>query len=312
MDRFEAKRVQKSQNQQQQQLPEADSPGNGKLGAKIDISKQLHKTKMCMHYLKGKCRYGPDCSYAHNEVELMHRPNLRKTRLCKNYEMGACDNPHCAFAHGGEELRGTDGVWKTVMCAKWLNGTCRAGSRCRFAHGQHELQVPPDEEDSTFDVLDDASGEAGSAPISPAFFPSMPMNGYAMPCLPYDDQSSSPSYNSMRSTQPDSLAAMVQMVQMISNLEAEKPESPSGVRTAPPPPPSKWQQVEDTQNVPAIPEDKMDNAQNVQVLKSTPKRNRPNRPLSPLSPTALNCLPSGLFSPGSLSVPKQLLGETSW
>ena len=40
-----------------------------------------------------------------------------------------------------------------VMCAKWLNGTCRAGSRCRFAHGQHELQDPPeDEEEDEFDV----------------------------------------------------------------------------------------------------------------------------------------------------------------
>jgi hypothetical protein len=189
-----------------------------------------------------------------------------------------------------------------------------------FAHGHHELQDPPEEEDEMFDVLDDGSGGAASTPISPAFFPSMPpMNGYPM-SMPYEDLSS-PSYavsgsTSMRSTQPDSsLVAMVQMVQMISNLESEKVQSPSSFRTAPPPPPSKWQQADDnTQNVPvpAIPEHKVDGAQTAQVLKSTPQRNRPNRPLSPLSPTALNCLPSGLFSPGSLSVPNQLLGEASW
>merc|ERR1719281_1366801 len=76
---------------------QAPTPSSKAAAAKIDISKQLHKTKMCMHYLKGKCRYGVECSYAHNEIELRHRPNLRKTRLCKNFEMGACDNPHCAF-----------------------------------------------------------------------------------------------------------------------------------------------------------------------------------------------------------------------
>jgi len=119
-----------------------DAP-NAKPGSKVDISRQLTKTKMCMHFLKGKCRYGQECSYAHNEIELKGRPNLRKTRICKNFEMGSCDNPFCAFAHGSDELRGTDGVWKTVLCAKWLNNTCRAGPRCRFAHGQHELNVNP-------------------------------------------------------------------------------------------------------------------------------------------------------------------------
>jgi hypothetical protein len=290
-----------------------------KPGAKIDVSKQLHKTKMCMHFLKGKCRYGPECSYAHSEIELKGRPNLRKTRLCKNYEMAQCDNPNCPFAHGGEELRGTDGVWKTVMCAKWLNGTCRAGSRCRFAHGQHELQDPPAE---SFKIaLDD---EDVSPPISPSFYPSpMPMG---VPGLPYHENPTPTSYDSVPSTQPESHLAMASLMHAMFTLEAESRVDSPGVspthsdRAEPPPMPTKWglgsksqDRVEENHqsNAHASRKDDTQNAKH-EVFKSTPQRARPNRPLSPLSPTALNCLPSGLFSPGSLPMPKHLLAEASW
>jgi hypothetical protein len=307
-----------------------------KPGAKIDISKQLHKTKMCMHFLKGKCRYGPECSYAHSEIEIKHRPNLRKTRLCKNYEMAQCDNPNCPFAHGGEELRGTDGVWKTVMCAKWLNGTCRAGSRCRFAHGQHELQDPPAE---NFDIALD--GEDISPPISPAFYPSpMPMS---VPGLPYHENPTPTSYDSVPSTQPESFShiAMASLMHAMSTLDAEPTSDSPGVspthseRAEPPPIPTKWgpkpqHRVEENhlsngliahlsngliarnECVLIARNDDTQNAAKLEVFKSTPQRPRPNRPLSPLSPTALNCLPSGLFSPGSLPMPKHLLAEASW
>jgi hypothetical protein len=282
-------------------------------GAKIDISKQLHKTKMCMHYLKGKCRYGPECSYAHSEIELKGRPNLRKTRLCKNFEMAQCDNPNCPFAHGGEELRGTDGVWKTVMCAKWLNGTCRAGSRCRFAHGQHELQDPPIE---NFDILDD---EDVSPPISPAFgYSPGPM---CVPSLPYHENPTPTSFDSVSSTQPESFVlASLAMAHAMSTLEAEPSAGSPGVspshseRAEPPPLPTKWttqRRVEANVTERKSSKDTQ-NAMKHEVLKSTPQRARPNRPLSPLSPTALNCLPSGLFSPGSMPVPKHLLAEASW
>jgi hypothetical protein len=294
-----------------------------KPGAKIDVSKQLHKTKMCMHFLKGKCRYGPECSYAHSEIELKGRPNLRKTRLCKNYEMAQCDNPNCPFAHGGEELRGTDGVWKTVMCAKWLNGTCRAGSRCRFAHGQHELQDPPPE---NFNIaLDD---EDISPPISPAFYPSpMPMS---VPGLPYHENPTPTSFDSVPSTQPETFShmAMASLMHAMSTLEAEPhiADSPGvspthSERAEPPPMPLKWavcpavgkpHRVEENHLSEVSRNDDLQNAKH-QDLKSTPQRIRPSRPLSPLSPTALNCLPSGLFSPGSLPMPKHLLvAEGSW
>lgn len=106
----------------------------------MDVAKQLHKTKICKHFLKNKCRFGNDCSYAHCVTEQRDRPDLRKTKLCRLFEQGRCRNPDCTFAHGPQELRGTVGVWKTVMCSKFASGTCRAGATCRFAHGDNELQ----------------------------------------------------------------------------------------------------------------------------------------------------------------------------
>jgi hypothetical protein len=85
---------------------------------RVDISRQLHKTKLCKHYLRGKCRYGVECSYAHDEQERRLRPDLRKTRTCRLFEQGKCDDgDRCPYAHGSQELRGTEGVWKTVLCA---------------------------------------------------------------------------------------------------------------------------------------------------------------------------------------------------
>merc|ERR1712094_107815 len=118
----------------------------------------------------------------------------------------------------------------------------------------------------------------------------------------------------------------------MSTLEAEAHvDSPTGGsptggspthsdRAEPPPVPTKWKshnrveenQLSDAQAFRCIPcNDDTQNAKQ-EVLKSTPQRPRLNRPLSPLSPTALNCLPSGLFSPGSLPMPKHFLAEASW
>lgn len=119
--------------------PEENS---GARSTPVDVAKQLHKTKICKHFLKDKCRFGADCSYAHCQEEQRGRPDLRKTKLCRLFEQGRCRENDCGFAHGPQELRGTVGVWKTVMCSKYASGQCRAGRQCRFAHGEQELQEP--------------------------------------------------------------------------------------------------------------------------------------------------------------------------
>ena len=38
--------------------------------------------------LKGNCRKGESCTYAHTEAELRSQPNLRKTKMCVNWKDG--------------------------------------------------------------------------------------------------------------------------------------------------------------------------------------------------------------------------------
>eukprot|EP00746_Dinoflagellata_sp_MGD_P082923 gnl/MRDRNA2_/MRDRNA2_32964_c0_seq1.p1 gnl/MRDRNA2_/MRDRNA2_32964_c0~~gnl/MRDRNA2_/MRDRNA2_32964_c0_seq1.p1 ORF type:complete len:448 (+),score=91.08 gnl/MRDRNA2_/MRDRNA2_32964_c0_seq1:178-1344(+) len=102
----------------------------------------FQRTKMCMHFLKGWCRAGNDCPWAHDSDELRQRPDLRKTRLCDNFLKGKChlDGNRCTFAHSREELRATEDLYKTMLCRFWLVGNCKAGTSCRHAHGEHELR----------------------------------------------------------------------------------------------------------------------------------------------------------------------------
>ncbi|KAF4682938.1 hypothetical protein FOZ60_009802 [Perkinsus olseni] len=109
-------------------------------GTKVDVSKQLLKTRVCKLYLEGKCKYGKKCYFAHNADELREPPNLRKTTLCRLYAQGKCTlGENCKYAHGSKELRATEGIYKTVICNWWKQGHCQYGSRCRFAHGEQEL-----------------------------------------------------------------------------------------------------------------------------------------------------------------------------
>ena len=102
------------------------------------------KTKMCMFYLRGGCRHGDACTYAHDMLQLRERPDLSNTRLCPMVRQGHCGSDGCKFAHSRGELRGTNDVYKTGMCRFWSKGRCAAGNTCRHAHGLEELVVMAD------------------------------------------------------------------------------------------------------------------------------------------------------------------------
>eukprot|EP00443_Scrippsiella_acuminata_P019102 CAMPEP_0115244536 /NCGR_PEP_ID=MMETSP0270-20121206/40035_1 /TAXON_ID=71861 /ORGANISM="Scrippsiella trochoidea, Strain CCMP3099" /LENGTH=77 /DNA_ID=CAMNT_0002659669 /DNA_START=298 /DNA_END=528 /DNA_ORIENTATION=+ len=67
----------------------------------------LSKTKICKYYVKGRCKRGEACSYAHGKEQLLARPDLYRTQLCIDYTVaGACQaGDTCRFAHGAEDIR---------------------------------------------------------------------------------------------------------------------------------------------------------------------------------------------------------------
>lgn len=86
--------------------------------------KTLSKTRICVHWKNGKCERGDKCNFAHGNDELM----------VKSCFFGLnCNNPKCQYTHPSRE--------KTKMCSFWLkDGKCRNGDKCKFAHGENELQ----------------------------------------------------------------------------------------------------------------------------------------------------------------------------
>lgn len=65
-----------------------------------------------------------------------------KTRLCCFYIKGSCPRGRkCKFAHGEEELQSAPDLTRTKMCPAMLrSGVCRRGTSCRFAHTESELR----------------------------------------------------------------------------------------------------------------------------------------------------------------------------
>jgi len=105
------------------------------------IDRQLCNTKMCLYYMKGACTYGDKCTFAHSLSRLHAAPDLKKTRLCKAFNQGSCNDTGCNFAHGDEELRSTANFFKKTLCVWFEKVKCRNGQQCRFAHGLTELRM---------------------------------------------------------------------------------------------------------------------------------------------------------------------------
>lgn len=126
------------------------------------LVKQLRKTKMCLHFERGECSFGKECSFAHDKAELQDAPDLRKTRLCQAFAQGVCNDRNCSFAHDEAELRSTDLFFKKTLCMWNEKGKCRAGATCRFAHGSTELRSQ-DAAEASAAAVDQALPSVGSA-----------------------------------------------------------------------------------------------------------------------------------------------------
>jgi len=77
-----------------------------KASAKTSATQEkMAKTEICRFNSMGKCKRGAQCSFAHGPEELVSKPDLFKTMLCRKWAKGSCNFTNCTFAHGEEELR---------------------------------------------------------------------------------------------------------------------------------------------------------------------------------------------------------------
>jgi len=76
----------------------------------------FYRTQMCKFHLKGSCRRGANCRYAHGSSSKRPLPDLRCTRLCQTLtQTGECKDTSCSFAHVIRELMVVDKI-RAEMC----------------------------------------------------------------------------------------------------------------------------------------------------------------------------------------------------
>ena len=91
------------------------------------MKQQLFKTKMCRHFLNGRCKYSENCTFSHDKAELTIRTDFAKTKLCKK---PGCVDPVCGYAHSSDELR----VPTAHLCPFLIrDGKCTK-TECKFSH----------------------------------------------------------------------------------------------------------------------------------------------------------------------------------
>ncbi|KFH02935.1 zinc finger (CCCH type) motif-containing protein [Toxoplasma gondii VAND] len=99
----------------------------------------LYKTNLCKFYLKGTCKRGHKCSWAHGEKDIRPFPAFFKTRMCYNWiYFGTCDRQPCTYAHSHLELRGSGKALR--LCNYYFRDAhCPKGARCPMAHDVSQL-----------------------------------------------------------------------------------------------------------------------------------------------------------------------------
>lgn len=98
------------------------------------MKRQLFKTKMCRHFLSGKCKYNTNCTFSHDRTELVVRKDMAKTKLCKKTH---CVDSNCTYAHSVDEIRyATDELCPNLA----RRGACPGALSCAYSHNMTYLE----------------------------------------------------------------------------------------------------------------------------------------------------------------------------
>lgn len=113
-------------------------PGLDEIGAPKEVRKL--KSVFCRFFLQERCARGDKCLFAHSEEERSRAQAEAKRGAAPRRKTGLCSfvdclkGDGCSYAHSPEEIVN----YKQKQCKLFAIGRCAHGSRCAFAHGEHE------------------------------------------------------------------------------------------------------------------------------------------------------------------------------
>lgn len=99
------------------------------------------KTRLCKFSGRGRCKYGRQCPFAHDDDEIRQLPGLAKTRLCDSVLQGrpCMEGRACNFAHSSAELRGIGPADTRRGAPAARRAAPQPSARQRGPAGQHGL-----------------------------------------------------------------------------------------------------------------------------------------------------------------------------
>jgi hypothetical protein len=85
------------------------------------------RTVDCIHFKKGACNKGEDCTFRHEGVEQVEKPF--RTIQCRHYARGRCTaGDTCTFLHDDAQVE------KISCCIQATYGTCPYDAKCHYEH----------------------------------------------------------------------------------------------------------------------------------------------------------------------------------
>ncbi|CAK0910286.1 unnamed protein product, partial [Prorocentrum cordatum] len=160
---------------------------------------RLRRPRLCSYFLRGQCKYGRECDFAHAESELVPAPDFTNMHMCKAFQLGRCKRKRCRFAHGVQELRpGSVSPPSTPPSRTRLSASSAPFTPACLHPIKVDLPMPPAEPDILgFGAADPLASPLGALEKSQARLahlgPARPIGGVRLwgpPGLCHDDDGS--------------------------------------------------------------------------------------------------------------------------
>jgi len=89
----------------------------------------------CPQLMKGTCRYGASCVYAHPDAQEMTSSPLGREHGVENLHSNYAQPERNELNHGGDSSRRTSLAAKNLTCPYWYQGQCKKSEKeCKHAH----------------------------------------------------------------------------------------------------------------------------------------------------------------------------------